>query len=154
VAKVFSEAVTRSYGVTSLYLLLIYKEVADIGVDAEQPGLTLIEVPDEKGQVSSKAFGECNVEQLRKAIQRKRKPSSSKPLPPQVEELAGQYQEAVVGHMPQGAPIKVGVRNHKGAAVLDFKGIPVEQVSALVAALTGPLPPVSKPALLDKSLRK
>jgi hypothetical protein len=47
----------------------------------------------------------------------------------------------------------MGVRNHKGAAVLDFKGIPVEQVSALVAALTGPLPPVSKQPRLGKSLR-
>jgi len=35
----------------------------------------------------------------------------------------------------------VAVRNEKGKAVLDFKGIPLEQVKQLVAALSGQLPP-------------
>jgi hypothetical protein len=38
--------------------------------------------------------------------------------------------------------IKVQVRNEKGKAVLDFKGIPLEQVNQLVEALSGQLPPV------------
>jgi hypothetical protein len=84
-------------------------------------------------------------------LPRKRKPASSKPLPPEVEVLAEQYREVLVELMPRGAPVKVGLRNHKGTAVLDFKGIPVEQVSALAAALTGPLPPVSQQPRLDKS---
>ncbi|MBN1207410.1 MAG: hypothetical protein JXB05_21210 [Myxococcaceae bacterium] len=56
--------------------------------------------------------------------------------------LAEQYREAVTGRFPKGVPVKVSVRNHKGKAVLDFKGIPVEQVSQLIEALTGKLPPV------------
>ena len=42
------------------------------------------------------------------------------------------------------------MRNQKGKAVVDFKGIPVEQVSQLVAALTGELPPVREVRLLEK----
>jgi hypothetical protein len=98
-------------------------------------------VPDDKGQVTSKPFGDCSVEQMRRALQRKRKPASSKPLPPEAEALAEQYSEAVTGCFPKEARVKVLVRNQKGKAVLDFKGIPLEQVSQLVEALSGELPP-------------
>jgi hypothetical protein len=142
VAETFSEPVARRFGVTCLHLLLIYKEAADIEVNHEDPGGTLIEVPDEKGQVTAKPFGDCTVEQMRKALQRRRKPASSKPLPPEVEVLADQYREAVTGRFAKGTRVKVLVRNEKGEAVLDFKGIPVKQVSQPAAALTGELPPV------------
>ena len=39
--------------------------------------------------------------------------------------------------------MKVRVRNEKGKAVLDFTGIPVEQVNQLIAALSGQ-PPASQ----------
>jgi hypothetical protein len=142
VAKAFSEPVARRFGVSCLYLLLIYKEAADIEVNHADPDGTLIEVPDEKGQVATKPFGECSADQMRRALQRKRKPASSKPLPPEVEVLADQYREAVMGRFAKGTRVRVLVRNEKGEAVLDFKGIPVKQVSQLAAALTGELPPV------------
>ena len=49
--------------------------------------------------------------------------------------MAEQYQEAVAGHFPKGkgTRVKVRVRNEKGKAVLDFTGIPVEQVDQLIA---------------------
>jgi hypothetical protein len=142
VAKAFSEPVARRFGVTCLYLLLIYKDAAGLEVNHEEPGGALIEVPDDKGQVAARPFGDCSVEQMRRALQHKRKPASTKPLPPEAEVLAEQYREAVTGRFPKGVRVKVLVRNEKGKAVLDFKGIPVEQVSQLAAALTGELPPV------------
>jgi hypothetical protein len=151
VAKAFSEPVTKRFGVTCLSLLLTYKEAADIEVDHEDPGGTLIEVPDDKGLVASKPFGECSVDQMRRALQRKRKPASSKPLPPEAEMLAEQYREAAAGRFPKGARVKVLVRNEKGKAVLDFKGIPLEQVNQLVAVLTGELPPVREVRLVEKA---
>jgi hypothetical protein len=45
----------------------------------------------------------------------------------------------------------VQLRNEKGKAVLDFKGIPVEQVSQLAQALTGELPPVREVLLPQKA---
>lgn len=77
---------------------------------------------------------------MRKALQRK--PASSKPLPPEAEILAEQYRKAVADRFPKGVLVEVLVRNEKGKAVLDFKGIPVEQVDQLVEALSGQLPPV------------
>jgi hypothetical protein len=44
----------------------------------------------------------------------------------------------------------VTVRNQKGRAVLDFKGVPVEQVGLLAEALTGELPPVNEESRLPQ----
>jgi hypothetical protein len=144
VAAAFSEPVTRRYGVTCLHLLLIYKEAVDLEVNHADPGNTPIEVPDAGGQLATKPFGTCNVEEMRRALQRKRKPASTRPLPAETLALAEQYSEAVTGHFPQGVRVKVAVRNQKGKAVLDFKGIPVEQVSALIEALKKHLPPAQR----------
>ena len=151
VAEAFSEPVARRYGVNCLALLLTYKEATDIEVNHEEPGGTLIEVPDDKGVVTTKPFGECSVDQMRRALLRKRKPASTKPLPPEAEVLAEQYREAVTGRVPTGVRVKVLVRNEKGKAVLDFKGIPYEQVSQLIAVLTGELPPVREVLLVEKA---
>jgi hypothetical protein len=52
----------------------------------------------------------------------------------------------VASHFPKGkgTRVKVLVRNEKGKAVLDFKGIPLEQLGQLMEALAGQLPPVSE----------
>ena len=107
-------------------------------------------MPNAHGQVTSKPFSQCGVEEMRQALQRKRKPASSKPLPPEAVELADQYREAVTGRFPKGVLVKVQVRNQKGKAVLDFKGIPVEQVAKLVEALTADLPPAREVRLVEK----
>jgi len=152
VAASFSEGVARRFGVTCLSLLLTYKEAADVAVNHEEPGGTLIEIPVESGQVVSKAFSQCSVDEMRRAIQRKRKPSSSKPVPPEAVTRADHYREALMSRFPRGVLVKVAVRNEKGRAVLDFKGIPVEQVEKLVEALTGQQPPVLEAPRVEKVL--
>jgi hypothetical protein len=134
----------------SLYLLLTYAEAAELEVSPEEPGPALIEVPNELGHVTSKAFSQCTVEEMRRALQRKRRPASSKPVPPETVVLADRYREAVTGRFPKGALVKVQVRNQKGKAVLDFKGIPVEQVGKLLEALTAQLPPVREVRRVEK----
>jgi hypothetical protein len=142
VATNFSEAVATRFGVTCLYLLLTYKTAANLKINHEEPGGTVIEVPAENGAVTSKPFNDCSVEDMRRAIRYKRKPSSSKPVPEEHVALADQYQEAVTNHFPKGVVIKVEVRNQQGESVLDIKGIPVGQVSTLLEALMDKLPPV------------
>jgi len=150
VADGFSEQVARRFGVTCLYLLLTYTEAADLELNHEEPGSTVIEVPNAHGQVAAKPFSQCSVEEMRKALLRRRKPASSKPVPPEVLALADQYREAMASRFPKGVLFKVQVRNQKGKAVLDFKGIPAEQVAKLIEALSGELPPVSSVPRLEK----
>lgn len=141
VARNFTESVAQRFGVTCLYLLLIYKEATALTVDHQEPGGALIEVPDAKGQVSSKPFRECTVEQMRQALRRKRKPASSLPVPPDVEVLADQYHEALKSRFPRGVRVKVKARNDKGSAVLDFEGIPPDQLHQLIKVLKEGLAP-------------
>ncbi len=136
VAHQFSEEVAQKFGMAALYLLLTYKELAGVKVDHDEPGPTLIDVPDAKGVVTTKPFSACSVAELRRALQAKRKPTSSKPLPPAAVTLADQVSKAVASRFQKGDPVKVQLRNHLGTAVLDFRGIPLEKLAKLVEALT------------------
>ncbi|KFE58446.1 hypothetical protein [Hyalangium minutum] len=80
VAENFSEPVARRFGVTCLSVLLMYAEAAGLELNHEEPGPTPIEVPDENGNVTEQPFGACSVDQMRRALQRKHRPTSSKPL--------------------------------------------------------------------------
>ncbi len=136
VANRFSEAVAQKFGMTALYLLLTYKELAGLKVDHDDPGPSPIDVPDAKGVVTSKPFSACTVAELRRAILAKRKPTSSKPLPPEAVTLADQVTKAVMSCFQKGDPVRVQLRNHQGEPVLDFRGIPLAKLKQLVAALT------------------
>ncbi|WP_044199040.1 hypothetical protein, partial [Hyalangium minutum] len=148
VAENFSEPVARRFGVTCLSVLLTYAEAAGLELNHEDPGPTPIEVPDENGNVTEQPFGACSVDQMRRALQRKRRPTSSKPLPPEKVALAEQYSEAVAQRFPKGKGtlVKLALRNQKGRAVVDIKGIPLEQLLLLAEALTAQLPGVSDEA--------
>lgn len=60
--------------------------------------------------------------------------------------LAEQYSAAIDLRFPKGKGtlVKVTVRNQKGKAIIDFNGIPVEQVLLLAEALCSKLPQVSQ----------
>lgn len=105
-------------------------------MDNDAPGPAPIDVPDAKGVVTSKPFSACTVAELRRAILAKRKPTSSKPLPPEAVTLADQVSKAVMSCFQKGDPVKVQLRNHQGEAVLDFRGIPLAKLKQLVQALT------------------
>ena len=152
VAEAFSEDVGRRFGITCLSLLLTYEDAAEIEVDRQEPGNTVIEVPGDSGQVQAKPFSQCGVDEMRRALQNKRKPGSSKPMPPGAVERGEQYHLAVKALFPKVTTVEVQVRNIKGKAVVDFKGIPLEQVNRLTEVLTGELPPLPKVPLLEKLL--
>lgn len=144
VAAVFSEEVARRFGITCLASLLTYKELAGVQVNAEDPGPVSIEVPDAKGKVTVKPFGQCTVEEMRRALRGKRKPSSSKPLPAEDEATAERFCEAVARCFPSGKGTRVtaNVRNDKGTAVIDLHGIPANKMAELIEALMAHLPSV------------
>jgi hypothetical protein len=93
-------------------------------------------VPDDSGVVDTKFFGECTVADLRKAIQRLRRPTSSAPLPADTLARAEQCRTALTGYFTERAGIRVEVRNQEGKAVLSLKNLPLEQVEQLTALLS------------------
>ena len=88
-------------------------------------------------------FSKCTVEEMRKALQLKRKPTSSKPVPAEDVAQADVYREALKGQFPQGSHVQVLVRNEKGSSVVDFKSVPLAEVGTLILALMDHVPPGS-----------
>jgi hypothetical protein len=142
VARNFTAEVCSQFGATRLSLLVTYKKVADIQLNHAEPGGTFIEVPDDNGVVTLKLFSECGVVDMRKALQRKRRPTSSTPLPSTDLALVEQYRTAVTSRFSTQTPVRVSVRNLNGQAVISFKDIPLAQVDALTEALIDGVPPL------------
>ena len=100
-------------------------------MNQEEPGPTLIEVPDDKGNVNAKSFrsaawsrcaGRCSASASRPPASRYHRR----------RRRGEQYSRGGDQRFPQGrARVKVAVRNQKGKAVLDFKGIPEDQLELL-----------------------
>ena len=91
--------------------------------------------------METKLFGNCTVEDLRKALVLKRKPSSSKPLPETDMALVQQYRAAVSSKFPESKLAQVSVRNHKGTAIIAFE-VPLAEVTKLTEALMDGVPPL------------
>jgi hypothetical protein len=71
-------------------------------------------------------------------------------MPPGAVERGEQYHAALKALLPKVTTVEVQVRNIKGKAVVDFKGIPLEHVHRLTEVLTSELPPVPRLPVLEK----
>jgi hypothetical protein len=149
VAEVFTADMCGRYGMAALRLLMTYSEAAGCELDTNDPSTMLVEVPDATGEVTPKFFGECTVEDLRKALRRLRKPTSSKPLPPDTQSRAEQCRTFWEAYFPEKAGVRVELGNHKGKAVMSLKDIPLEQLEQLTALLGPSLRPAPNPRPLE-----
>ncbi len=68
VARAFTEAASRRYGVYRLSALLTYAQAAGLQPSREEPGPTPIQVPKEDGTVASKPFAECTLDEVKLAV--------------------------------------------------------------------------------------
>jgi hypothetical protein len=143
VARAFEASVCAQYGMTALSLLLTYAEASKTELDANDPSTMIIEVPDNTCEVDQKFFGECSVADLRKALLRLRKPTSSAPLPSEILERVQQCTAVMASFFPENAGVEVLVHNRKGKAVISLKEIPLEQYEQLSALLSPHLRPAS-----------
>jgi hypothetical protein len=141
VAKQFTAEMCGRYGMSALSLLITYSEATGAELDTNDPSTMLVEVPDEHGEVDTKFFGECTVADLRKALQRLRRPTSSKPLPSDTLARVEQCRTAWAGYFPEKASVRLEVTNRKGKPVLSLKGLSLEQMEQLTALLIPSLLP-------------
>jgi hypothetical protein len=135
VAAAFREEVCSRFGITCLRLLMTYKVAAKIELNYEEPGNTFILVPDANGVVKPRLFADCGVEDLRAALANLRTAAKEGAIPAEHVALVDQYRVAVTGKFPQGTPVRVQVSSKDGKTLIDFKGIPLEQVDSLIDAL-------------------
>ncbi|MFL5344955.1 MAG: hypothetical protein ACJ8AT_09175 [Hyalangium sp.] len=135
VAKEFSEEACVQYGVTALSLLLTYAEASKTEVDTNELSTVVIAVPDQNGVVDEKFFGECTVVDLRKALERLRRPTSSAPLSADILARIEQCRTVWMGYFPEQAGVELVARNRKGKASVSLKDIPLEVWEQLTALL-------------------
>lgn len=142
VARAFSEAVCARLGVTRLRLLVTYGTALKLELSHHEPDATPIQVPDEDGALKPKAFADCSVDELRKALLHLRSSDTNKPIDAEERALVDLYRDAVIARFPEGTPIRVQLRNPSGRTLIDFKGIPLAEVDKLTEALLDHLYPV------------
>jgi hypothetical protein len=142
VAEAFTAEQCAQFGVTRLGLLLTYEEVAGIEADRNNPGGTNINVPDENGVVSVITFADCTVDDMRTALQRLRKPTSSAPLPPEATAHIQRYRDAFTRLFGKKNRIRVEGRNRKGKVILFLSEVPLEDADKVGAVLKDGIQPV------------
>lgn len=139
VARAFTATACVKYGVHALYALLAYEKVARIEADGNEPGPTLVQVPQEDGTVAPKPFEQCTVDELKRAAKHLRAPPQ--PLPSTVTARVELYRGALDKHFTADNHIRVSARVERGQVLLSLKDIPEAQVPALIEALKDSLAP-------------
>jgi hypothetical protein len=145
VAGHFTAEVCGQYGMNNLYFLLSYKKAARITVDVNNPGPTLIDVPQEEGEPVRKPFSECNVEEVKLAAQYKRAlPAPTLPTPDM--ERVQRYNDTLARFFPDNKLVRVSARVHGDKLLLSLKDIPEGELEQLAEALLECLDPALQAA--------
>jgi len=141
----FTAEVCGQYGMNNLYGLLSYQKAARITVDVNNPGPTLIDVPQEEGEPVRKPFAECNVEELKLAAQYKRAlPAPGLPTPDM--ERIQRYNDTLARFFPDNKFVRVSARVHGDKLLLSLRDIPEGELEQLAEALLECLDPAIKAA--------
>jgi hypothetical protein len=145
VAGQFTAEMCGQYGMNNLYFLLSYEKAARITVDVNNPGPTLIDVPQEEGEPVRKPFSECSVDELKVAAQNKRAlPAPTLPTP-EMERIA-RYNATLARFFPDNKLVRVSARVHGDKLLLSLKDIPEGELEQLAEALLECLDPALKAA--------
>jgi hypothetical protein len=146
VARQFTEEACKTYGVAKLASLSAYANLTDLELAHNDLGSLPIDVPQEGGAVTQKAFDECNLDDLLKALKNKRKPQ--KPMPATDMARVNLMQESFARHFEKGAHVQLKANVQNGKTRLTIQGVPVDDVERLVEALMDGLhPPLVRAAV-------
>jgi hypothetical protein len=137
VAREFSQEQGVQYGVSRLTLLLTYEEASGQKADRNDPGLFPITVGEKDGKPQEKSFASCTVADLRAALQRLRRPTSSAPIPETDMAVLKDYRTSVANKFSDKKNhIQISARNDKGTTLMTVQDIPLTEVPTFIAALT------------------
>ena len=133
------------YGISRLSLLLTYEEASGQQADKNAPGLFPIVVADKNGAPEQKTFANCSVADLRKALQRLRRPTSNLPIPQEDAALIKGYRESLARKFTEkSSRVQLAARNQKGVVILTLKDFALTDVRKVIEALKEVLPPEAR----------
>ncbi len=141
VARTFSQEDCVKYGPRRLHLLMQYMLKHELPLLVQDPGFTLITVPQEDGTLLRKPFCECTEEELGSAISRSRRQRSGRPSRAEahcVQRLRDGLQKRSVRSPRKGVLTTV----REGRLHVTLKEVPVTDLEPLVGALLESLEPL------------
>ncbi len=145
VAREFSQEVCVQYGISRLGLLLTYEEATGKKADRNDPGLFPITVVDKDGATQEKSFANCSVVELRKALQRLRRPTSNMPIPKEDAERIKRYRDSLARKFTdKSSRIQLTARNQKGTILGTLRDFPLAEVDKVIEALMDAVPPAAR----------
>lgn len=135
VARIFTDSACERYGVYNLSSLLAYAKASNFKPSADEPGPTLITVPQQDGSVVEKPFSDCTVEELKLAVKSKR---ATLPVPPSKEEQIRiqALRDSIAKHFAEASSrTRVNSRVYLGTAYVTVQDVPVVELEKLTEAL-------------------
>jgi hypothetical protein len=134
VAARFSAESCAKYGMSNLYVLRSYEKAARISADVDDPGPTLIEVPQAEGAPVQKPFADCSVEELKLAVQYKRVPSAPS-IPASDLRRIQHYHDTLERFFPDNKRMRLKARLQSDRLLLSLKDIPEKELERFAEAI-------------------
>ena len=126
---------TMKYGMERMRALNKYLYLhAASDPDAKDPGVLMIRVPQADGTEVMKAFTDCSVEEMRRALRPKPKPSAARLSVVEAVRILF-LKDSLVRHFQGVAPVHLDVRNQDGRTLVSVQNVPLAEVERLMAAL-------------------
>jgi hypothetical protein len=133
VARSFPEEVCTQYGVYHLRALLRYAEATST-VLAPDPGMLIIDVPQDDGKVLRKPFAECSVDEVERATRAKKTPPPVRvPVPDQARLLF--FEDSIFRNFDGVSPVRLTAHNEEGKTFINLQSVPMSEVPRLIEAL-------------------
>ncbi|MFL5358843.1 hypothetical protein [Archangium sp.] len=134
VARNFPEAICTNFGVYTLRALLRYVEATGMVLDRGNPGVMVIDVPQDDGKVVAKPFAECSVDELERATRLKKTPPPVRvPVPDKARLLF--FEDSLLRNFDGVAPVRLSSRSEDGKTLLSVQDVPMSEVARLLKAL-------------------
>lgn len=134
VARQFSEDACRKHGGMKLSVLGAYVQEFGIQLPANEPGGFPLDVPREGGRLERKSFAECSLEEVRRAVKHKRKPTGV--TAPESDVARVEFlRSSLSRHFAQGARVQLKTSVQGGKTLLTIQGVPLENMERLLDAL-------------------
>jgi hypothetical protein len=124
----------HQYGMERLQALstyVLHHGASDI--NATDPGVLKIRVPQPGGLEEVKTFAECGLEEMRRAVRGRRPPKTRVPVTDAVRTLF--LESSFFRHFNGVAPVRLNVRTENGRSLVTVHDVPMAELERLIKAL-------------------
>ena len=132
VARAFSQNIAVRYGMSKLYLLLIWCKLRRVDAIEADPGSMVIEVPREDGTTRPKPFAQVSAEELRQAIKHSRGTGTTPDFPELDRRILEGIAREIESHRRDDFQVRFKAYAHNGKAHFSLENVCLLHVDLVV----------------------